>query len=320
METGVDQRYADRYAADSPTTREREAGRCEAMCVLAGRMLGKLRRQRRRQETPNEIEFSARVIRPSLDKMDSWKPDDRVVAEMTKNREDHVASSDGFTYSNQLGTLMHFPPPPDASTFVGDGAMSDASSMEGEFSLPPDATVPLDVYQGLQSERRLTEELADGGDAQGMEQRESQPMKEALTDYQISVTNASSPQAAEFRKAGERARGRLDTGLSGVSNQSASRCLQVPGMSPKHGGGSFSSSAASYGQLSRGTVNTGASGGTQPMVGAYSAVGVSEEWENFGDVPSFKGVPTERSQVPAKKAPAPNVFEDDLDVDLMMLQ
>lgn len=67
--------------------------------------------------------------------------------------------------------------------------------------------------------------------------------------------------------------------------------------------------------------------GSQPMLGAYSAAAVSEEWADDGmDVdPSMRDKRTTRrsqppkSEAPPKPPPKPNVFDEDLETDLMLL-
>jgi len=138
--------------------------------------------------------------------------------------------------------------------------------------------------------------------------------------FQEQLENDASPSKAHHREAGSSKRNKAQGVASRQSNHTTgtNKRLELPTASHPH-----PVMAITHGP----PVDSMA---TQPMIGLYSKAGVSEEWIDGMDAdPSLRSARASRttvtpkgsasSRAPPKAQPKPNIFDDDLETDLMLL-
>jgi len=308
-------RFEERYAVDAPQV---QAGRCNTMCFMAGRMLARLRNQRHRSKDQG---VGARTERPTLDdpatvgtmtmELSPWHADKAT----TSVALDCVALDQSYT--GLSGDFLGHEPPPRVTLLLDgcDTGLTGSCAFD-DFAPPPDSTMALDEMS-IHSLRTLDEDGSpfgtyepDGleddedGDQAGMRPTETdmhinvhQPMRTRATSTQTHYTGQTLPHQKHLP---------VPDGHETSSSRSRARG-STGGMTPSESQSSRSSD----------------------MFKLYSASGLSEDWDAGMDLGLSLRSRTEKTAPKsgaspgghtAKSPAAHNVFDDDdLALDLLLL-
>lgn len=307
-----------------------EASRCNTLCFMAGRMLGKLRVLRRKDPGSKQ---GAMTVRPTL-----AEPEAFMMEMSDAGSFPGVGGVQSFAAAfsrtpqatpgsfKTVGCEQSFIP--EATTGPGSGSRFPDEALpprvtlllEGEYTgltgscepsditgLPPDATMPVDMKMFDSETLRVLDEDDDHvsfgryvSDSMIDSDEDLEEVQGTRTDMQISVAQAGAQATTRLKS--------TQTNFTEHTTDTQAR-LMVPEPSAR--------------RTQRSHVSASSSTGSQPMVGAYSASAQSEDWDGMDVGMSYRSRQTQasRPQAASAKAPAPpNPFdEDDLALDLLLL-
>lgn len=301
----------DSYWIDSyneePRSASRGAGTCEALCLVVARLAG----ARRRYRLAHRKSDMARVEMPV--------PGDAMQGVQRRHSTGSVGAM--VLLAKRMITRLR-----------GLRRQRTASSTEegdGGIELAPQAVPPILIRAPESDELRRIESLgpritveasfpADPGDRHSADPITSAP------ELMFGAT-ANNSDTEDSRGARERAQTH-DT----VATSPAAHAVKL--MLPEGTTGSHLNSRSSSPPKAM-VGNRLSERSSQPMLQAYSAAAVSEEWldDGMGDASSMREASSSRRSQPPKSpvttreapkpkpAPKPNVFDDDLETDLMLL-